>query len=229
MAFDGGTHIREKCKHYEAQPTVSEVGSGAHVLVTSSKQRGPRVALSFVAMQNMGQALRSGRHGMRFHLAGPCRWCSVTDSSIVHSHSRAIAVHASNLVKLHRNVAYGVSGHAFALAEGFESGCDVRENAAILTSSSAVLAATDQSAAAFVLSTAAIQFKGNVAQGSTHFGIWIRTPSHSVRLPVGRPLLTDGLARERPIGHTLTLAATGRSDVARAAAGACFTGSLPCL
>lgn len=71
--------------------------------------------ISNVEFKQMGQAYQVQRHPVTFSESEQLISSYVKHSSIWNGYNRAIAIHATNCVKIERNVAYNVMGHNFIL------------------------------------------------------------------------------------------------------------------
>lgn len=157
---------------------------GGHVMLKGNMVK---ARISNVEFYNVGQAYQLERHPLTFteseHLANSY----VANSSIWDGFNRAVALHASNCLKIEKNVAFNVMGHNFFLQDGAEINNRFIDNLAVATASSYSLLNTDQTPASFWISHPNNYFKGNHAAGAEMYGFWYDLHDH----PTGSSETTD--------------------------------------
>ncbi len=72
----------------------------------------------------MGQMGVLGRYPLHFHHAGDVSNANayILDCSIVDSNQRAVTIHDTHFLRVRRNVAHNIFGHAFFIEDGHEWG-----------------------------------------------------------------------------------------------------------
>jgi hypothetical protein len=114
ITLTGGKYL--PVRHVTAEALAEEEGFGGHVVVT-----GPGVGrFSGIGAENMGQLNVLGRYPLHFHCLNDGSTSYVQDSAVLSSNFRAVTIHNTDGVRLSRNVAVDIMGHAFYLESGTE-------------------------------------------------------------------------------------------------------------
>jgi hypothetical protein len=95
--------------------------------------------ISNVELFHVGQAFRLDRYAIHFHMTGDSPSSFVTECAIYESFNRAVVIHATNYVNIHRNVIYNIMGSAFYLQDGIEIGNNFQYNLAVFVKTSSSL------------------------------------------------------------------------------------------
>jgi hypothetical protein len=99
-------------------PNSFLTGYGATVMAVGSG--GASMQLSNVEFYRVGQTNARGRYPLHFHVVVDGSSTFVEDCSFHRSFNKAVVIHGTNFVRLSRNVAYDVIGHAIYLQDGVE-------------------------------------------------------------------------------------------------------------
>ena len=113
---------------------------GGHIMLKGDNVVG---RISHVELKNMGQAYQLQRHPVTFTESEHLGDSYVSHSSIWDGYNRAIAIHASNCLRIEGNVAYNVMGHNYFLQDGIEIKNSFIRNLAVSTVPSHSLLNTD--------------------------------------------------------------------------------------
>jgi len=154
---------------------VDATGFGAQIMGLT----GARMRLEGVEVRN-GGGNDTGRYPIHFHLLGDGTGSYARANAVVDSNFRAIVLHATHNVRVERNVAARISGHAIYVEDGVESGnafvsnlvMDVRPKAAGPHIGSDI---DDSGLAGFWITNPNNTFEGNVVAGTIGTGYWILT------------------------------------------------------
>ena len=93
-------------------------GFGGHLMVMGT---GSRAYVEGVEFYRMGQAGKTGRYPMHWHLMGDNSVNQYLRYSSVHdSFNRCVTIHGSNGIKIQSNAAYKAPGHCYFLEDGVE-------------------------------------------------------------------------------------------------------------
>ena len=106
-------------------PDTFLTGLGGHTIVVGQA----RGRLRGVEFHRMGMTNVMGRYPVHFHHHDPEAGSEsmMTDCSVHRSYFRAISIHDAFNLKVERNVAYDVTGHAFYLGEWERYGISMDE------------------------------------------------------------------------------------------------------
>ncbi len=104
--------------------------------------------LSNVEFFHVGQAFRSGRYPIHFHMNGYSPSSYVSECSVHESFNRGVNIHASNYLLIERTVLYDIMGGAIFLKDGIEIGNTIQFNLAVLVRTSTSLLNEDATPAA---------------------------------------------------------------------------------
>ena len=162
---------------------------GGHVFATPDQGRAPRVHLSAVEFDRLGQAGVLGRYPVHFHLADRVTGAFVRDAAIHHSQQRCLTIHGTSDVRVVGLVAYATAGHCVFFEDGAEAGNVVHDSLVFgLTPPSAAdrLLDTDRTPAAYWVQHPRNVLRFSNAAGGEGFGFWLDLPAH----PTG-PSATD--------------------------------------
>ena len=113
---------------------------GGHIMLKGDNVVG---RISHVELKNMGQAYQLQRHPVTFTESEHLGSSYVSHSSIWDGYNRAVAIHASNCLRIEGNIAYNVMGHNYFLQDGIEIKNSFIRNLAISTVPSHSLLNTD--------------------------------------------------------------------------------------
>ncbi len=95
--------------------------------------------ISNLELYYVGQAFRIGRYPLHFHMNGDMPSSYVFECAVHKSFNRATNMHASNYVRIERNVIYDIMGGAYFLEDGVEIGNVFKYNLAVFVKSSSSL------------------------------------------------------------------------------------------
>lgn len=85
-----------------------------------------------VQFKNMGQMGQLARYPIHFHHCGDVsNKAYVYDCSIVDSNQRAVTIHDTHFLRVRRNVAFNIFGHAIFIEDGHEWGNVIEYNSVI--------------------------------------------------------------------------------------------------
>lgn len=121
----------------------------------------------------------------------------VKECAIHESFNRAINIHASNYLRLTRNVIYNIMGGAYFLEDGVEIGNEFLYNLAVFVRTSSSLLNEDVTPAAFWATNPNNTYLHNAVAGSTHFGWWYRILDR----PEGPSFTNDYCPKKIPFGR----------------------------
>ena len=129
---------------------------------------------SNVEVRQTGQGLKLGKYPLHFHLVGQVSKSYITNCSVHHSNNRAIAVHGVTELRIAHNVLMDIRGHAIFIEDGTETRNTIAHNLVAVVRPVWSLLLVDQSPACFWIVNPDNDVYGNVAAGSSHYGIWYR-------------------------------------------------------
>jgi len=153
--------------------------------------------ISNTELFHVGQAFKKGRYPIHFHMNGDMPSSYVRETAIHQSFNRAINIHASNGLRLTRNVIYNIMGGAYFLEDGVEVGNVFEYNLAVFVRSSSSLLNEDTTPAAFWVTNPNNTYLHNAVAGSTHFGWWYRLLDFSE----GPSFRSDYCPKKMPFGR----------------------------
>ncbi len=157
---------------------------GGHVMA----MKGSTVKIDGVEFRRMGQAGKTGRYPLHWHLAGDATGSYVKNSSFHNNFNRCITIHNSQNILIENNVAFRTFGHCYFLEDGSEFGNIFRANIGL---------SIDKPKAEHVILPSDIGFLGpsvfwithpdnllenNIAAGSDGTGFWYAFPKHPTGL-----------------------------------------------
>jgi cell migration-inducing and hyaluronan-binding protein len=161
-------------------------GFGGHVMVMGA---GSRAFVEGVEFYRMGQAGKTGRYPIHWHMMGDN---SVNQylrySSVHHSFNRCVTIHGSNGIRIQSNAAYKAPGHCFFLEDGAEKNNLFEKNiglSILKPNTDKRLLPTDTNfpgPAVYWITNPANTFHNNIAAGSEGSGFWIALPKHPTGL-----------------------------------------------
>jgi len=162
-------------------PNTFLTGFGGHTIVVGKAEG----RIRGVAFHRMGMTNILGRYPVHFHhqLSTAGAKSEVTDCAVRKSYYRAITIHDSHYLKVQRNTAFNITGHAYYFESGVEEFNKVEYNLAafvhaidgaqLMTSnfvddtkqSDTILVPADHTASGFYISNAHNYIVGNAASG----------------------------------------------------------------
>jgi cell surface hyaluronidase len=174
---------------------------GGHTMVhTSGTMR-----ISGAEFTRMGQAGILGRYPIHYHLVGDGGSTSyVKNSSIHHTYSRSLTIHATNRLTVQEVVAYDSLGHSFFFEDGIETKNVLERNLGVLTRKPADgerLIPSDSMPATYWVTNPDNILRGNVAAGSATFGFWYGLPEHPTGLSKSGQNDANVWPRRTPLGE----------------------------
>ncbi|MGL4612284.1 MAG: G8 domain-containing protein [Trueperaceae bacterium] len=174
---------------------------GGHVMVMS----GAKAVIDSVEFVHMGQENRLGRYPIHWHQMGDTsRGQYIRNSSIHESFNRCVTVHASNGIKVQKNITYDIPGHCFFLEDGAEVDNIIEDNLGIAVQepkSGKALLVTDREfpgPAVYWITHPKNIVRNNVAAGSDGTGFWYAFPKH----PTGPSATTEINNRHVPLAES---------------------------
>ncbi len=161
-------------------------GFGGQVMVMGT---GSRAYVEGVEFYRMGQAGKTGRYPMHWHLMGDGSVNQYLRYSSVHdSFNRCVTIHGSNSIKIQSNAAYKAPGHCYFLEDGIEKNNLFEKNIGLSITApdnAKRLLPTDTDfpgPAVYWITNPANTFRNNVAAGSAGSGFWVALPKHPTGL-----------------------------------------------
>jgi G8 domain len=150
---------------------------GGHVMIARLRSNAKMQGVQFT---RMGQFNRLGRYPMHWHHVRDASGGFFRNNSISHTIQRGVFVHATDNLRVERNVVYDTKGHGYGLENGSETGNVFIENLGLGTRGANLPKVTfengdpadDHQAATFWFVGGNNTFIGNVAAGSEHSGFW---------------------------------------------------------
>jgi G8 domain len=161
----------------EGDETSVDSQFGGHVMIARLRSNARMQGVQFT---RMGQFNRLGRYPMHWHHVRDASGGFFRNNSISHTIQRGVFVHATDNLRVERNVVYGTKGHSFGLENGSETGNVFIGNLGLGTRGATLPKvkfengdlADDDQAATFWFVGGNNTFTGNVAAGSEHSGFW---------------------------------------------------------
>jgi len=162
-------------------PNTFLTGFGGHTIVVGQAEG----RIRGVEFHRMGMTNILGRYPVHFHhqLSAAGAVSEVTDCAVRKSYFRAITIHDAHYLKVQRNTAFDISGHAYYLESGVEEFNKVEYNLAAFVhvidgaqlmpsntvgntqQSDTIIAPVDHTASGFYISNAHNYIVGNAASG----------------------------------------------------------------
>jgi len=159
-------------------PDTFLTGFGGHTIVVGKGEG----RLRGIEFWRMGMTNILGRYPVHFHHSKTGQEGEVADCSVHHSYYRAITIHDAFELRVLRNVAYDITGHAFYLESGVEENNRVEYNLASFVhaidgavlmggtepgseQTERILVPADHTASGFYISNAHNYIIGNAASG----------------------------------------------------------------
>nr|CCA22904.1 hypothetical protein DDB_G0287365 [Albugo laibachii Nc14] len=160
---------------YEKNPAFT--GVGGHLMIMQGFYR---AQIQGVEFRNFGQADKIGRYPIHFHVAGYAPNGTFLRYNAIHdSNFRAITVHGTQNVIVQGNVAFNITGHAFMLEDGAESGNTFDNNCIMLvlekTTGERLGSDSLIALSAFYITNTNNTFTGNAVAAVEGSGFWIHT------------------------------------------------------
>jgi cell surface hyaluronidase len=159
----------------------SKVSSfGGHMMIMA----GSSAKLDGVEFLNMGQKGKLARYPFHWHLTGNATGQYITNSSIVHSYNRFLAIHGTHNTLVKGNFAYDTIGHGYYMEDGIETGNVIEDNlgAVVRNATSELPSPSDKEATVFWITNPNNTIRRNVSAGSEHSGFWLGFPDHPIGL-----------------------------------------------
>jgi hypothetical protein len=161
----------------EGDETSVDSQFGGHVMIARLRSNARMQGVQFT---RMGQFNRLGRYPMHWHHVRDASGGFFRNNSISHTIQRGVFVHATDNLRVERNVVYRTKGHSFGLENGTETGNVFISNLGLGTLGATLPKvkfengdpADDDKAATFWFVGGNNTFTGNVAAGSEHSGFW---------------------------------------------------------
>jgi G8 domain len=161
----------------EGDETSVDSQFGGHVMIARLRSNARVQGVQFT---RMGQFNRLGRYPMHWHHVRDASGGFFLNNSISHTIQRGVFVHATDNLRVERNVVYGTKGHSFGLENGTETGNVFIGNLGLGTRGATLPKvkfengdpADDDKASTFWFVGGNNTFIGNVAAGSEHSGFW---------------------------------------------------------
>ena len=154
---------------------------GAHIMLHSrshssivdrSKGESLVARIENIEVRYSGQMGRIGRYPIHFHMIGSVKKSYVRKNSIHHTYNRAIAIHGVHYLRVQDNVAFETRGHTYFVEDGLETKNVITGNLGASTRELLVGLTSDSTPSTFWLVNGDNYIEGNIAAGSTHYGIW---------------------------------------------------------
>jgi G8 domain len=147
---------------------------GGHVMVMDT---GSAAQITGVEFKRMGQFNHLGRYPVHFHKMRDASGSFVKNASVHDSFQRGIVVHATDGVRVERNVIFNTPGHNYAIEDGSERGNTFNQNLGLLPRATVFTVdglkdQRDEIAANFWFRTAAASVTNNAAAGGNAAGFW---------------------------------------------------------
>jgi G8 domain len=150
---------------------------GGHVMIARLRSNAKIQGVQFT---RMGQFNRLGRYPMHWHHVRDASGGFFRSNSISHTIQRGVFVHATDNLRVERNVVYDTAGHSYGLENGSETDNVFIGNLGLGTRGAKLSKVTfengdpadDDQAATFWFVGGNNTFIGNVAAGGEHSGFW---------------------------------------------------------
>ena len=155
-----------------------------------------KVHISYTEFFWTGQAFRTGRYPIHFHLMGNISGSYVRGAAIHNSFNRAMTLHNISNFFVEKTVTFDIKGLSFFIEDGLEVHNTIRQNLAVYTRQSSSLLNPDVTPAAFWVVNPLNHLYENAAAGGTHFGFWYRIQRH----PDGPSETQDYCCNNVPLG-----------------------------
>jgi G8 domain len=172
-------------------------GFGAHLMVMNLASK---VVIDGAEFRRAGQSGILGRYPIHWHMLsydaatgaelGDATGHMVRNSTVWNSQNRCIVVHATNGVKVHRNVCYDIRGHAFFLEDAVERRNEFIDNLALRIRSPIESKRLQNhegliergGASGFWITNPDNTFRGNHAADAEGNGFWLSFPERPLGL-----------------------------------------------
>jgi hypothetical protein len=153
---------------------------GGHMMIMA----GSSAKVDGVEYLNMGQKGKLARYPFHWHLTGNATGQYITNSSIVHSYNRFLAIHGTHNTLVKGNFAYDTIGHGYYMEDGSETGNVIENNlgAVVRNATSELPTPSDKEATVFWITNPDNTIRRNVSAGSEHSGFWLGFPDHPIGL-----------------------------------------------
>ena len=154
------------------------------------------VRLTYVELYWMGQNNKLGRYPIHFHMTGPMLGSLIQGCAVHHTFNRITTLHQVQYAQYYDNIGYESKGHSVFVEDGVEWYNQIKRNLIFQTRPAFGLTDEDVHPANYWMKHPLNYFEGNVAGGSTHYGIWYSLNDH----PQG-PAATNSLCPiHEPLG-----------------------------
>ncbi|KAL3885610.1 hypothetical protein ACJMK2_025660 [Sinanodonta woodiana] len=178
--FDTGEFAIQTCFQGRFGEEIGSTGFGGHILINAPVRN---KNLAIARMENVevtfaGQEFRQDRYPIYFRLNGDMSSSYIRGCAIHHTFNRAINIHGVHNTLVEQNVVYNISGGAFFLQDGIETGNTFQYNLALYVRSSTSLLNDDITPASFWVTNPNNTIQHNAVAGGTHFGYWYRMQEH---------------------------------------------------
>ncbi len=153
---------------------------GGHMMIMA----GSSAKIDGVEFLNMGQKGKLARYPFHWHLTGNAAGQYITNSSIIHSYNRFLAIHGTHGTLVKGNFAYDTIGHGYYMEDGIETGNVIEDNlgAGVRNAASELPTPSDKEASVFWIANPDNIVRRNVSAGSEHTGFWLGFPEHPIGL-----------------------------------------------
>lgn len=158
---------------------------GATIMLHSPEHESVVARIEHVEVRNAGQAFRMGRYPIHLHMVGQVRQSYIRGCSVHHSFNRAFTIHGVHYLRVQRNVAYEIMGHAYFIEDAVETKNVIEGNLGLVIRASSTLLNTDQTPAAFWITNPDNVVRHNAAAGSQNYGFWISPEPHATGASAG--------------------------------------------
>jgi len=152
---------------------------GVHIMAFSPDGNDSSVTrVSYTEIRQSGQAFNLGRYSLHAHLIGDVHKSYIVGNAIHHTYNRAVTIHGVHYLRVQKNVAYWVMGHAIFIEDGIETHNLIEDNLVVNVKSSEALLNTDQTPACFWITNPNNIWRGNHCAGSDRYGFWFDLRPH---------------------------------------------------
>jgi len=158
---------------FRGDPETSPANQyGATIFLHSNGDDSLTCRLSYIELNQVGQAFKVGRYAVHFHMIGAVHNSYAKGLGTHQGNNRAFTLHGTHYLRLEDNVAYEVKGHTIFIEDAIETNNYVKGNLIMKTKRSWSLLNTDQTPACFWITHPNNIFIDNHAAGSDRYGFW---------------------------------------------------------
>jgi hypothetical protein len=101
---------------------------GATMFLHSTGDDSLQVRLSYIELEDVGQAFKLGRYAIHFHMIGAVHKSYAIGLATHQGWNRAFTIHGTHYLRLEDNVAFKIKGHTVFIEDAIETRNNIKNN-----------------------------------------------------------------------------------------------------